>query len=83
MTTVPYTEVHKECHTELCDVLSKYDGKISAKEMIGLMSNIVGGLIAALPVGTSVEYALELVTENLLQGNQEVALVLGDTQGSA
>ena len=64
---------HKAFRDDLVDVLRKHGGHLSAQEMLALSSHLVGQLIAMQDQRTTTSaMALEIVSKNIEQGNQEV-----------
>lgn len=69
---VPAGEMHEALYAELCVLLEKYGGGMSAEEILALASNLVGKLIAMQDrAAMSPERAREIVILNLEEGNRQ------------
>lgn len=75
---------HEVAYDDICALVSKHAGKLTALELLAVASNMVGKLVAMQDQRTvSPEWAMETVTKNLEQGNREVLQQLHQSKGTA
>lgn len=73
----------KAFYIELAQLMDKHGHDLTAPEMLALASNLVGKLIAMQDQQiVSPQAALDLVWNNIQQGNIEVVTSLANTKGT-
>jgi hypothetical protein len=78
------TAKHEEFYKELCWLLGKYSNDVDASEALAIAANMLGKLIALQDQRTMTpKRAMEIVTANLIQGNEDCIDGLKLTEGSA
>lgn len=83
MSIVKATDEHEAAYHDLCVLLKKY-GHLPPKELLALMSNMLGKMIAMQDQRTmSPEEAMEIVATNIQHGNQQILDQLMSSQGEA
>lgn len=84
MKIVQPNEVHNQFRADLLEVLRKHGGQLSAMEMLALAAHATGQILALQDQRTVTgEMAMEVVTQNIHQGNREAIDRLTRTRGSA
>jgi len=75
---------HEALFQDLCQILQKYSGQLSAEEVLAIAANMLGKLIALQDQRTMTrEKALKIITLNLEYGNKQVVNRVANSQGSA
>lgn len=75
---------HEVAYQDVCELLRKHAGKLTAAEVLAVAANLVGKLIAMQDQrAMSRIEAIELVRENIEFGNQTVIDQLDNPQGTA
>lgn len=70
---MPTNEAHEIAYTDLCRLLDKYAGRLSAYEMLAVAANLVGKLVAMQDQRcTTPQMAMELIAKNIEYGNAQV-----------
>lgn len=80
----PTTEVHEALKKSIMECFEPYKDKISAIEILAVLSNTVGQCLAMQDqTKLTPEMALQIVSANIEQGNQYAVAQLMATQGEA
>ena len=75
---------HEKIFQDFCKVLKKYADKLTAAEMLAIVSNMVGKLLAQQDQRKmSAEQALQIVRANIEIGNRQMIDELMNSKGSA
>lgn len=75
---------HRQFRDELVAVLRKHGDKLTATEMLALSAHLVGQIIAMQDQRTTTPaMAMQIVSENIEQGNREVLDGLSFPKGAA
>lgn len=75
---------HEVAYQELCVLLDKHAGHLTAMDMLAVAANLLGKLVAMQDQRTvTPAMAMEVVAKNIERGNQQVMLQLSQTKGSA
>lgn len=82
MKLVAPTHVHKAFRADVLQLLGKHAGHLPAEEMLALATHLVGQIIAMQDQRTMTRQgALEIVSQNIEQGNGEAVAGLLETKG--
>ena len=75
---------HQVVYQDLGVLLSKHANSVTAAEILAIAANMVGKLIALQDQRTmSKDVAMEIVAQNIEQGNAEIIQNLQNSQGGA
>ena len=75
---------HEVAYQDLCALVSKHAGTLSALEILAIAANMLGKLVALQDQRTvSVALAMETVAQNIEYGNKRTLDMLGKTRGNA
>lgn len=75
---------HEVAYQDLCALASKHAGKLSSMELLAIAANMLGKLMAMQDQRTVTSaIAMEVVIQNLQQGNQQAIEQLMNSKGSA
>lgn len=78
------TELHEAIYQDLCDVLRKYGDKLSGLEMLAVVSNMVGKLVAFQDQRhVTATMAMQVVSKNIETGNAQALAGLDNPLGTA
>jgi len=81
---IPANPAHKLVHNELAELLDRHAGELPALEVLAIAANMVGQLVAMQDQRTMPkERALEIVAENVENGNRFALAALDKPRGSA
>ena len=84
MGTVPISEKHRACRDALADAMQPFDGDIKPPEMLAIVSQMVGQLIAVQdPDVITPEIAMDLILHNITIGNEAAGEYLDEVQRGA
>jgi len=73
---------HEVAYQDLCALVSKHAHKLSSLELLAVAANMLGKLIAMQDQRTVTrEMAMDVVTQNIEHGNQDVVRQLTRSQG--
>ena len=77
-------EEHEVAYQDLCALVEKHAGKISALELLAVAANMLGKLIALQDQRTlTSEMAMEIVAINIEKGNQQALDQVTKSEGRA
>lgn len=75
---------HEVLYQELIALVNKHAGKMSSIEMLAVASNMLGKLVALQDQrAVTPAMAMEVVIQNIEQGNKQVLDQLGNSRGRA
>ncbi len=75
---------HEVLYQDLCKLVSKHAGNVSAQELLAVAANMLGKLVAMQDQRTmSPAMAMEIVAQNLEHGNLDVIEQLANSKGRA
>lgn len=75
---------HEVAYQDLCALVNKHAGKLSALELLAVASNMLGKLVALQDQReVTPATAMEVVARNIEQGNQQVLAQLAQSKGRA
>lgn len=75
---------HEVLYQDLCKLVSKHAGNVSAQELLAVAANMLGKLVAMQDQRTmSPAMAMEIVAQNLEHGNLDVIKQLSNSKGVA
>jgi hypothetical protein len=75
---------HEVAYQDLCALVNKHAGKLSAIELLAVAANMVGKIVAMQDQRTvTLSVAMEVVVANLERGNRDVIAQLAASDGKA
>lgn len=75
-------EEHEVAYQDLLRLISKHADKMTKLELLAVAANMVGKLVALQDQRTvSVSMALEVISENIAQGNKQLLELLSKSVG--
>lgn len=75
---------HEVAYQDVCQLVNRHADKLSALELLAVAANMIGKLVALQDQRiTTPAMALEVVAQNLEQGNAQALEQLAHTQGRA
>jgi len=84
VTLRPATPEHEIAYQDVCALVKKHAGNLTAQEVLAVAANMVGKLVALQDQRTtSTDKAMEIVRSNIEYGNQQVILEIEQSRGSA
>ncbi len=76
------TPTHEVAYQDLCSILNKHAGHLTAIEMLAIAANMVGKIVAMQDQRvTTSEMAMAVVAENIEAGNKQVIDGLSRSDG--
>lgn len=73
---------HEVAYQDLCQLVNKHAGKLTALELLAVAANMVGKIVAMQDQRTTtLEMAMEVVSANIEQGNRSVFEQLANSRG--
>jgi len=74
---------HEQFYQDVVALLKKHAGHLTGLELLAVVSNLVGKIIAMQDLSLTPDEAMETVLRNIQIGNEQAYLKLGKTEGSA
>lgn len=73
---------HEVAYQDLCQLIGKHAGKLTAIELLAVAANMLGKLLAMQDQRTtSPEMAMKVISANIEHGNQTVIATLASAKG--